>query len=66
MLLLQLKHDKIKQQAEIEKQLAVEKLRYQTEQAKLSLQQYKLDLIKSGKFIADRSVELERAFRGVF
>lgn len=40
-LMLQLEHNKMKQQAEIEKQLAVEKMHYQTEQTKLSLQQYR-------------------------
>ncbi len=59
MLMLQLKHDEMIKKAEIEKQLAVEKLRYQTEQTKLSLQQYKLDLIKSGQLVTDGSVELE-------
>lgn len=57
--MLQLERDKKKQKAEIEKQLAVEKLCYQTEQAKFSIQQYKLHLIKSGKLVADGSVELE-------
>jgi len=49
MLVLQLDHDKLKQRAEIEKQLAVERLRVQTEEAKLALQQCRLDLIRSGK-----------------
>lgn len=55
---LQLEHDKMRQ-VEIEKQLAIEKLRFQTEQAKLQLQQYKLDLMKSGKLIGDGSFEVD-------
>lgn len=39
--------------------MEVEKLGYQNEQTKLSLQQYKLDLIRSGRLKGDCSVELE-------
>lgn len=49
MLMLQLKHEEMIKKAEIEKQLMVEKLRFETEQAKLNLQQYRLDLIKSDR-----------------
>ncbi len=59
LLMLQLEHDKLIKAAEIEKQLAADKLRYQTEQTKLSLQQYRFDLIKSGKPVTDVSGELE-------
>lgn len=59
MLMLQLQHDKMKHDAEIEKQLAVEKLRFQAELAKVALEQYKLDLIKSGKLRSDSSVGRE-------
>lgn len=51
MLMLLSEHDKMQQQAEIEKQLAEEKLHYQIEQAKLSIEKYNLDFIKSGKLV---------------
>lgn len=59
MLLIQLKHDEIMQKAEIDKQLMVEKLRFETEQAKLALEQHRLELIKSGMIISDCSVGFE-------
>lgn len=62
LLLLQLQHEKIQQQAEIEKQL-VEKLHQQTEQAKLNLQQYRLDLIGSVTLVAEVDVELGSPFQ---
>ena len=55
---LQLEHDKLRQ-VEIEQQLAIERLRFQTEQAKLQLQQYRLDLMKSGKSFGDGSFEAD-------
>lgn len=58
LLLLQLERDQMRQ-TETEKQFAIEKLRHQTEQAKLSLQQYKLDLIKSGKSVSEGSVDFD-------
>ena len=38
LLMLQLDHDKFKLKAELEKELAVEKMRQQTEQAKLDME----------------------------
>uniref|UniRef100_A0A3B4TE40 Gypsy retrotransposon integrase-like protein 1 n=1 Tax=Seriola dumerili TaxID=41447 RepID=A0A3B4TE40_SERDU len=55
---MQLEHDKMRQ-VEIEKQLAIEKLRFQTEQAKLQFQQNTLDLMKSGKSMGDGSFEVD-------
>ncbi|CAL8310705.1 unnamed protein product [Gadus morhua 'NCC'] len=48
LLLLQLEHAKTLKSVEIEKQIAVEKLRYQTEQAKLSVEQSRLELLRAG------------------
>lgn len=45
LLVLQMAHEKAKQQAEIDEQIAVEKLLQQTEQAKLNLLQYKLAFV---------------------
>lgn len=59
MLMLQLKHEEMIKKAEAEKQLMVEKLHFEMEQAKLNLQQYRLDLIKSGKLATNRLVGLE-------
>ena len=56
MLLLQLEHDKVKQRTEIEKQIAIEKMHCEMEQAKLSLQKSRLELIKSGEMV-DESVD---------
>ncbi|XP_036974481.1 uncharacterized protein LOC119030758 [Acanthopagrus latus] len=55
MLLLQLEHEKVKQRTEIEKQIAIEKMPCEMEQAKLSLQRSRLELIRSGKMV-DESV----------
>ncbi|XP_030294105.1 uncharacterized protein LOC115594274 [Sparus aurata] len=59
LLLLQLEHDKIMKTAEMDKQIAVEKLRYQTEQTKLSLEQSRLELLKGGSSVAGVSGEQE-------
>lgn len=56
LLLLQLEHDKFKLKAETEKQLAVERLRQQTEQAKSGVEQARLQLIKEGKLLAGSEV----------
>lgn len=61
MLILQLRHDEVMQKAEIEKQLHVEKLHFETEQAKIALEQHRLELIKDGTLTSDRSVGLEVA-----
>lgn len=50
-LLSHLVPDLMKQRAEIKKQLRVDKMCFQTEQTRLSLQQYRLNLIKSGKSV---------------
>ena len=52
LLMLQLDHDKFKLKAELEKELAVERMRQQTEQAKLEMEQSRLTLIKEGKLSA--------------
>lgn len=57
MLLLQLEHDKLKQRTKIEKQIAIEKMCCEMEQAKLSLQRCRLDLITNGKMV-DGSVDV--------
>ena len=46
---MQLEHEKLKQQKEFEIQLELEKMKFKTEQTKLELEQYKLNLIKEGK-----------------
>lgn len=60
MLFIQLKHDEIMQKVEIDKQLRVEKLRFETEQAKLALEQHRLELIKNGTIISDYSVDFTK------
>ncbi|KAM3582723.1 uncharacterized protein V6R79_007080, partial [Siganus canaliculatus] len=49
LLLLQLEYDKFKLKTETEKDLALEKLKQETQQAKLELEQQKLQLISEGK-----------------
>lgn len=48
LLLLQINHEKYKIDSELEKELAVEKLRQQTEQTRLDLE-HKLQVIREGK-----------------
>ena len=49
LLTMQLEHEKLKQQKELEMQLELEQMKFKMEQTKLQLEQYKLDLIKEGK-----------------
>lgn len=49
LLTMQLEHEKLKQQKELEIQLELEKMKFKTEQTKLELEHYKLNLIKEGK-----------------
>lgn len=52
-LMFQLKHDEMMQKAETDKQLKVETLCFETEQAKLPLEPHRLELIKNGTLISD-------------
>lgn len=49
LLTMQLEYEKHKQQKELEAQLELEKMKFKTEQTRLELEQYKLNLIKDGK-----------------
>uniref|UniRef100_A0A3P8WEH2 Gypsy retrotransposon integrase-like protein 1 n=1 Tax=Cynoglossus semilaevis TaxID=244447 RepID=A0A3P8WEH2_CYNSE len=49
LLKMQLEYEKLKQERELEVQLELEKMKFKTEQTKLELEHYKLNLIKDGK-----------------
>lgn len=55
LLLLQLEHDRLKQQQDLEKELEVERFKQEMERAKLMLQQVRLDLVRAGK-LSDMSL----------
>lgn len=49
LLLLQLQHEKLKQQIEADKQLTLERMKSDTQQARISLERERLSLIREGK-----------------
>lgn len=59
--MLQLEHDKFKLRVEVEKELEVEKMRQRTEQAKLEMEQARLEVIKEGKLLAGGGFNREMA-----
>ena len=58
LLLLQMDHDKLKQQVDVEKELALENIKHATKQARIALEHEKFTLVREDKLNLRAAQEL--------